>query len=89
MNTIIMKAMLVGIIMLTLCSCHEDEKYYCYLVEYKWPNDGDTLAVYNEALWFYNRTSKPQDECKVDRADLIIENQWSASYSCICDCGWE
>lgn len=77
-----------GILLLGTNSCHEDQSYYCYLVEGDWPNQ-DTLYSYDEAFWFYKKKQKPEDECKVDRADLIIANQYDPSYSCDCLCGWE
>ena len=56
-------------------SCHEDETYYCYLVEEKWPGEQDTLSTYDEGFWFYKKRQVPEDECKVARADLIIANR--------------
>ena len=70
-------------------SCHEDETYYCYLVEEKWPGEQDTLSTYDEGFWFYKKRQVPEDECKVARADLIIANQYDPTYSVWCDCGWE
>lgn len=76
-----------GALLLTVTSCHEDESYYCYLVEGDWPQD--TINSYDEAFWFYKKKQKPEDECKVGRADLIIANQYDPNYTCDCLCGWE
>ncbi len=88
MKKIILKFAMVAPVLLGLNSCHEDQTYYCYLVEENWP-DHDTLETYDEAFWFYKKKQKPEDECKVARADLIIENQYNSGYSCSCECGWE
>lgn len=69
-------------------ACHEDETYYCYLVENNW-FENDTIGSYDEAFWFYKRKQKPEDECKVAWAEKIIEHQYDPSYSCDCVCGWE
>jgi hypothetical protein len=89
MKRITVTIALLGIFILALSSCHKDQTYYCYLVEKDWPSDADTLRTYDEAFWFYKKRTKPQDQCKVDRADLIIANQWNFNYSCDCLCGWE
>lgn len=76
-------------ISLSFYQCKKDQSYYCYLVVEEWPNEADTLSTYDEAFWFYKKRSKPYDECKVDRADLIVANKWNPNYSCNCLCGWE
>ncbi|MFT4603224.1 MAG: hypothetical protein ACI857_003412 [Arenicella sp.] len=73
---------------LSLYSCHEDETYYCYLTQENWP-ETDTLGNYDEAFWFYKKKSKPQDECAVARAELIIQYNGDPNYVCDCICGWE
>lgn len=86
-----MRVILVGVFVMSLVGCHEDETYYCYLVENDWP-DGDTLGTYDEAFWFYKKRSKPEDECQVALANIIVANQADPSFfphKYICDCGWE
>lgn len=73
-----------------LMSCHKEETYYCYLIQKEWPYEADTLQSYDESFWFWNRRSKPEDECKLDQADLIIQHQYELDdISFDCDCGWE
>ncbi|MEO9533232.1 MAG: hypothetical protein ABJG68_09860 [Crocinitomicaceae bacterium] len=90
MKKLLIKSAFAGVLLFGITSCHENESYYCYLVEGDpWAWENDTLGTYDEAFWFYKKQSKPQDECKVDRADLIIANQGDPNYSCDCICGWE
>ena len=89
MTSIVLRILLIGLVSTSIYSCREDQSYYCYLVEEEPPYPPDTLQTYDEAFWFYKRRSKPEDECKVDRADLILANQYNPNYSCNCYCGWE
>ena len=90
MNNFKLNLLFIFTLSLFFISCNKDGTYKCYLIQKRWNYEVDTLGSYDESVWFWNRKSKPEDECKVSQADMIISHQYELDeYSFECDCGWE